>query len=178
MLAQESRWQLGLESVLLMPTGTAPHKEIRDDPGAEVRAEMARRAAAAGDGLEVSDLELRREGQSYAFETLEELRAARPEAEPIWLMGADAALGFGSWRRPDRIVELAALGVAGRERVDWPQVEEALANAGARAEAIEMPAIGISSSMVRERVREGRPIRHLVPDAVAELIAERGLYGG
>ena len=103
MLAQEARAQLGLERVLLMPTGVAPHKEIADDPGAEVRAEMARLAAAVADGVEVSDLELRREGSSYTYETLEALRELEPEDEFVWLMGADAALALESWRRPERV---------------------------------------------------------------------------
>lgn len=181
MFAQEARAQLGLDRVVLMPTGIAPHKRIADDPGAEVRAEMARRAAAGeGDWLEVSDLELGREGPSYAFETLEALAGGPDEPDLYWLMGADAALALESWKRPERVVELARLAIAGREGVARADLDAVLARLGAgeRAVAVEMPTIGISSSELRARVREGRPIRHLVPDAVAELIAERGLYGG
>ncbi|HEX6117377.1 MAG TPA: nicotinate-nucleotide adenylyltransferase [Solirubrobacterales bacterium] len=180
-LAQEARWQLGLERVLLMPTGVAPHKTIADDPGAGVRAEMARLAAGAADGVEVSDLELRRDGPSYTYETLEALHGEEPEAELVWLMGADAALALESWRRPERVVELARLGIAPRAEVMRADLDEVLERLGAgagEAAAVEMPAIGVSSSQVRERVREGRPIRHLVPDPVVELIEERGLYGG
>jgi nicotinate-nucleotide adenylyltransferase len=177
-LAQEARAQLGLERVLLMPTGVAPHKTIADDPGAEVRGEMTRLAAGAGEGLEASDLELRREGPSYAFETLEELHSQRPETELVWLMGADAALGLESWERPERVVELARLAIAPRAGVMRSDLDDVLARLDAREVAIEMPAIGVSSSSIRERVRDRRPIRHLVPDPVVELIEERGLYGG
>lgn len=179
MLAGEAAGQLGLDSVLLVPTGVAPHKAIDEDPGAEPRAEMARRAAAEGAGLEVSDLELRRDGPSYTFETLEALRAERPEAELVWLMGADAAVGLESWRRPERIVELAQLGIADRSGVDPAAVDDVLERVGADGAArIGMPAIGISSSMVRARVREGGRFAHLVPEGVAELIERVGLYGG
>jgi nicotinate-nucleotide adenylyltransferase len=175
--------------VLLMPTGVAPHKEIAEDPGAEVRAEMARAAAGSEEGVEVSDLELRRPGPSYSYETVEQLRELMPGAEPVWLMGADAALALGSWERPERIVELAGLGIVGRDGVARSQIEEALAGAGAElgpaealgpgtATAVDMPEVAVSSSMVRERVRDGRSIGDLVPDGVAELIVERGLYGG
>jgi nicotinate-nucleotide adenylyltransferase len=177
-LAQEARWQLGLERVLLMPTGVAPHKEITEDPGADVRAEMARRAAAAADGLEVSEAEVRREGPSYAYETLEELRDSELDADLVWLMGADAALALESWRRPERVVELARLGIAPRAGVMRADLDAVLDRLGAKAAAVEMPTIGVSSSAVRERVRDGRPIRHLVPDEVVEMIEERGLYGG
>jgi nicotinate-nucleotide adenylyltransferase len=177
-LAQEARAQLGLERVLLMPTGVAPHKTIADDPGAEVRGEMTRLAAGVGEGLEVSDLELRRDGPSYAYATLEELRSQRTETELIWLMGADAALELESWKRPERVVELARLAIAPRADVMRSDLDEVLARLGAGEAAIEMPVIGVSSSSIRERVRDGRPIRHLVPDPVVELIEERGLYGG
>ena len=180
-LAQEAGARLGLEAVVLVPTGRAPHKEIEDDPGADVRGEMARLAAGEDAGLEVSDLELRRDGPSYTFETLEELGAERPGVELVWLMGADAALGLEEWKRPERIVELARLGIAMREGVVRSDLDEVLGRLGVeeeRAAAIEMPTIGISSSEIRRRVREGRPIRHLVPEPVAQLIAERGLYGG
>ncbi len=177
-LAQEACWQLGLERVLLMPTGVAPHKTIADDPGAEVRVEMARLAAGAADGVEVSDLELRREGPSYTYETLEALTDTEGEDELVWLMGADAALALESWRRPQRVVELARLAIAPRADVMRADLDAVLERLGVGdAVAVEMPTIGVSSSAVRERVRAGRPIRQLVPDAVAELIEERGLYG-
>jgi nicotinate-nucleotide adenylyltransferase len=177
-LAQEARWQLGLERVLLMPTGVAPHKTIADDPGAEVRVEMARLAAAAADGVEVSDLELRREGPSYTYATLEALSEAEGGDELVWLMGADAALALESWRRPERVVELARLAIAPRADVMRADLDAVLERLGVvDAATVEMPTVGVSSSAIRERVRAGRPIRHLVPDAVAGLIEERGLYG-
>jgi nicotinate-nucleotide adenylyltransferase len=178
-LAGESAWQLGLDLVLLIPTGMAPHKKLEDDPGAQVRAALAHRAAESAEGLEVSDLELRREGPSYTYETLQTLRAERPDAELVWLMGADAVLGLESWKRPERIVELARLGIAERSGVDPAALDDVLSRVGAREAArVEMPGIGISSSLVRERVREGRPFAHLVPDGVAEAISREGLYGG
>jgi nicotinate-nucleotide adenylyltransferase len=178
-LAGEAAGQLGLDSVLLVPTGVAPHKEIEDDPGAGARVEMARRAAEAGVDLEVSELELGRDGPSYTFETLAALREERPRAELVWLMGADAALGLEEWMRPERIAELARLGIAEREGVDQAKLEGVLSRVGAvGADRVRMPAIGISSSMVRDRVRAGGRFAHLVPDAVAEVISREGFYGG
>jgi nicotinate-nucleotide adenylyltransferase len=92
-------------------------------------------------------------------------------------MGADAAVGLGEWRNPERIVEVARVAVAGRRGVERSAVEAVLKGlGGVDAEFIEMPEIGVSSTLVRERVAAGRPIRYLVPDEVAELIGERGLY--
>jgi nicotinate-nucleotide adenylyltransferase len=167
-----------LGELLLMTTGQAPHKEIEDDPGAEVRLEMARLAAAEADGVEASDLEVTTEGPSYTYLTLERLTKERPDAELWLLLGADMAAGLASWKKPERVVELARVGVVPRPGVGMGAVESALERLGAadRAEIIDMPLCGVSSTLIRERAAAGRPLRHLVPDSVVELIAERKLY--
>jgi nicotinate-nucleotide adenylyltransferase len=164
--------------VLLMVTGRAPHKEIEDDPGAEVRLEMARVAAEGEDGVEASDLEVRRDELSYSYRTLELLADQDGGRELYFLMGADMAAGLASWKEPERVVELARLGVVPRPGVGLGAVDSALERLGAsgRAEIIDMPLCGASSTTVRQRTREGKPLRHLVPDAVIGLISERGLY--
>jgi nicotinate-nucleotide adenylyltransferase len=184
-LAQEAAVELSLEEVLLVPTGVAPHKRIEPDPGLEVRLEMAHRAAAGVATLSVSELETARQGPSYTYRTLELLLEERPDADLVLLLGADAAVGLESWRKPERIVELARLGIAERAGIDRGAVESVIERLGATGDGagreatfIAMPQIGISSSAIRARVGKGLPIRFLVPDAVAELIAERGLYGG
>jgi nicotinate-nucleotide adenylyltransferase len=161
-----------------MVTGRAPHKEIDDDPGAEVRLEMAGLAAEGEDGVEASDLEVHRDELSYSYRTLELLTDQEPGRELWFLLGADMAAGLARWKDPERVVELARLGVVPRPGVDIAEVRSALDGLGAadRAEIIEMPLCGASSTTVRQRAREGRPLRHLVPDRVIGLIEERGLY--
>jgi len=177
-LAQEALWQLGLDEVVLVPTGQAPHKRIADDPGREVRMEMTRLAAADDSRFSVSALEVEREGPSYTYETLEALAEERGETELVFVMGADAAVGLESWRNPERVVELASLAVARRAGVSEADVAEAMRSLGCegRATMLEMPQFGVSSSAVRERAKQGRPLRYLVPDAVARSIEERGIY--
>ncbi|HSD23135.1 MAG TPA: nicotinate-nucleotide adenylyltransferase [Solirubrobacterales bacterium] len=178
LLAQEARWQLGLDRVLLMVTGRAPHKEIEDDPGAEVRLEMAVAAADGESGVEASPLEVERDGVSYSYRTLELLSEQHPRDELYFLLGADMAAGLASWREPERVLELARLGVVPRPGVGIGAVRSALERLGAsdRAEIIDMPLCGASSTTVRQRAREGKPLRHLVPEPVISLIEERGLY--
>ena len=178
LLAQEARWALELSEMVLMATGEAPHKEIEDDPGAEVRLEMTRLAAATSDGVEASDLEVERDGPSYTHETLEVLAAQNPGREIWFVLGADMAAGLGSWKNPERVVELARLAVVPRPGVGMGAVTASLERLGAaeRAEVLDMPLCGVSSTLIRERAAAGRPLRHLVPDPVVELIAERGLY--
>ena len=161
-----------------MVTGRAPHKKIEEDPGAEVRLEMARLAVAGEEGVEASDLEVGREEVSYSYRTLELLAEREPEGELYFLLGADMAAGLSSWKEPKRVVELARLGVVPRPGVEMSEVRSALEElrAADRAEIIEMPLCGASSTTVRKRVREGMPLRHLVPAAVIELIGDRELY--
>jgi nicotinate-nucleotide adenylyltransferase len=175
-LAQEAHARLGLAEVVLVPTGRAPHKEIEGDPGAGVRLEMTRLAVGDDERFAASELETAREGPSFTYRTLELLREERPDEELVFVIGSDAVAGLERWRNPERILELASLGVAERPGVERSEVEAVVERLGGRAEFVDMPHIEVSSTMVRERVAAGRPIRYLVPDAVAELIDERGLY--
>jgi nicotinate-nucleotide adenylyltransferase len=170
--------QLGLDRVLLVPTGRAPHKVIEDNPGAEVRMRLTELAAEGEERIQASDIEVRREGLSYTYLTLEELVDEDPDRELTFLMGADMAAALPSWEKPERVVELARLGIAARPGVDLADVETALQRLGAadRAEIIAMPECEISSSMVRERAAAGEPLEGLVPAPVAEMIEREGLY--
>lgn len=177
-LAQEALWQLGLEEVILVPTGEAPHKRIADDPGRELRLAMTRLAAADDSRFSVSTLEVEREGPSYTYETLELLAKDRPDKELVFVMGADAAVGLESWREPQRVTELARLGVARRAGIADAEVAAVLRSLGAegRATMLEMSQFGVSSSAVRERAAAGRPLRYLVPESVARFIEEKEIY--
>ena len=156
----------------------APHKEIADDPGAEVRLELARAAAADEGGVEASGLEVEREGPSFTYLTLEALREEDPDGEIWFLMGADMAAALESWERPETVLELARVGVVPRPGVDMDEASSVLERFGAadRAEIIEMPLCGVSSTLIRERTAAGRPLRHLVPDPVIERIETGGMY--
>jgi nicotinate-nucleotide adenylyltransferase len=177
-LAQEAASQLQLERVLLVPTGEAPHKVIEPEPGPEVRLEMARMAASGDELLEVLDWEVVRPGPSYTYLTLERLIEFHPDDDLWLLMGADMAASLESWKEPERVVELARIGIAARRGTAIADAEAALERLGAleRSELVAMPEIGVSSTAIRERVAGGRPIRYLVGDGVREAIERRGLY--
>lgn len=177
-LAQEALWQLGLDEVVLVPTGEAPHKRIIDDPGRELRLAMTRLAAADDPRFSVSVLEVERDGPSYTYETLELLAREKGEPELVFVMGADAAVGLESWCKPERVVELARLAVARRSGISDTDVGAVMRSLGAagRATMLEMPQFGVSSSAVRERAAARRPLRYLVPEAVARFIEEKGIY--
>ena len=177
-MAQEAREQLGLDRVVLMPVAVPPHKEADGDPGADVRLQLARLAAEGEEGVEVSTAEIDRGGASFTVDTLGELHERYPEQELTFIVGADMAHSLPAWREPERILELARLAVAEREGIARDDIAERLAplHDGSRVTFFDMPRIDVSSSDIRRRVAEGRSVRHLVPDAVAQAIADRDLY--
>jgi nicotinate-nucleotide adenylyltransferase len=128
-------------------------------------------------GLEACGLEVERGGPSYTVDTLRAIKQSDPEAELTFIVGADMARTLPAWREPRALVELARLAVAEREDAGRGEVLRALAPLGARVRFLEMGMLEVSSSMVRERVRDGEPIEGLVAPAVAEYIAAHGLYG-
>jgi len=162
--------------VLLVPAGEAPHRKIEPEPGSDVRLEMVNVVAADDELLEACDLEVVREGPSYTFRTLELLHEERPGSELTFLMGADVAASLESWRQPERVLELARVGVAVRPGTELDEAEAAMERLGASAAVIRMPELGVSSTRIRRRIAQGRPIRYLVPDPIVELIRGRGLY--
>jgi nicotinate-nucleotide adenylyltransferase len=177
--ASEARAQLRLDRVMLVPTGVPPHKPMEDEPGPMHRLEMCRLAAGEHrDWLEVSPIEVGRDGPSYTVDTLREINARDPGDELTFIVGGDMAWSLPSWREPEAILELASVAVAERAGARREEVRARLAGmAGAhRISYIDVPRLDISSSALRRRVREGRPIDYLVPDAVAHYIEQRRLY--
>jgi nicotinate-nucleotide adenylyltransferase len=143
-----------------------------------VRLELCRVAAAGDERLEVCDLEIARGGASYTVDTLRALHERVPEHSLTFIVGGDMAYSLPSWREPEAILELARLAVAEREELRREHIAERLEpmNPGDRVVFFDMPRIDVSSSAIRRRVATGRPIRYLVPDAVAAAIRERNLY--
>jgi len=176
--AQEAYVQLELDAVMLMPARTPPHKPVEEEPGVEHRLELCRLAAMEDRRFEVSDLEVNRPGPSYTVDTLSELHSKAPDNELFLIVGGDIAAGLPEWREPQQVLSLATLAVAERSGTPRAAVDGALERLGGgdRARFFQMPTIGISSTLVRERVHAGLPLRYLVPEPVEAYIADRGLY--
>ncbi len=176
-MAQEAHAQLGLDLVVLMPVASPPHKEMDGDPGAEARLRMCELAVAKDDRLAVSRLELDRGGASYTVDTLREIHATAPGDDLTFIVGGDMARSLPTWREPEAVLGLATLAVAERASDARAEIEGALgAYDGARVRFFHMPRLDISSTAIRRRVRELRPIRYLVPDDVVRAIGAGGWY--
>jgi nicotinate-nucleotide adenylyltransferase len=176
--ASEARAQLSLERVVLVPTGVAPHKPIEQEPGSRHRLAMCRLAAEGHAWLTVSAIEVERDGPSYTVDTLTQIHESQPGDELTFIVGGDAAWTLPAWQEPESILELASVAVAERAGARREEVRARLAaTPGAeRISYIDVPRLDISSSGLRRRVREGRPIEYLVADPVADYIEQWGLY--
>jgi len=178
--AKEAVRLLSLDKLLLIPDRIAPHKEIpAGSPTPEQRLEMLRIGAADCPQMEVSDIELRREGPSYSYLTVEALRQQYPDAELILLMGTDMFLSFHTWREPERILKQASLGVF--YRGEKGEKEKILARKremeaeGAKVELVENQILAISSTQLR-RMIAFRCADPFLPEGVGDYIREKALY--
>ncbi len=164
--AENAREALGLDQVAFVPARVPPHRSRPMASGLD-RFAMVALATAGHPAFRPSDLELQREGTSYTVETLRVWRQARPQDELVLLLGSDAFAEMASWREAEAVLGLCAVAVVERPG-ESRQTASALRVAG--------PGLEVSSSQVRDRVREGRSVRYLVPETVADFIDKRGLY--
>lgn len=165
------RHALQLDTVLLM-VANEPWQKVGSRPitPAAQRLAMVRCAVAEVPGLEAGDTELVHGGASYTADTLEALTVTHPGAELFTIMGDDAAARFLTWQRYQQVAELSTLVV-----VDRPGEQPELPG-GFEWQRVEVPHLDVSSTDLRDRVADGRPLDYLVTAPVLELIAELGLY--
>ena len=171
---------LDLDLLLMIPDRIAPHKAIpAGSPTPEQRLEMLQIALAGEEKIRPSDIELRREGVSYTYQTLEALKEQYPEDELILLMGTDMFLTFDAWKEPERICALASLGVFYRGEKGEKQTilaqKEALEAGGAKVSLVENEVINISSTQLR-RLLAFQAADEFLPAGVGDYIREQGLY--
>ncbi|HEV8115934.1 MAG TPA: nicotinate-nucleotide adenylyltransferase [Acidimicrobiales bacterium] len=166
------RHALGLDLVLLVVANRPWQKEgTRPVTPAEDRLAVVRAAVGQVPGVEASDLEVVRSGISYTADTLAALHAAEPAADLVLVIGADVAATLDTWERLDEVRARCRLAVVNRPGAPPPRVP-----GGWRAEVVEIPALEVSSTDLRARVADGRPLDYLVPEAAVHEIRRRGLY--
>lgn len=171
----------GLDRVILMPTGCSYFKEDQKVTAPQLRYEMTRLAAGDNPKLVVSDMETTRPGNSYTADTLRELLETCPDDELYYIVGADTLVLMSLWRAPEVIFSLCRVLVETRpdEIAGTGLLEEIKAlrdKYGADITILPARNIAISSTEIRDRVRDGHSIRYLVPAAVENYIREKGLY--
>ena len=176
--ASEVAHRFSLDRVIFSPTGQAWHKSSENGAAAELRYLMTVVATAADPRFDVTRVDIDRPGPTYTVDTLRDLQSAlsaeHPDATLEWffITGADALADIVGWRDPDGILAQAHL--IGVTRPGHVLKDPGLPTG--TATLVEVPALAISSTDVRARVQRGEPIRYLVPDGVAHLIAKHDLY--
>jgi len=167
------RHALALDEVLLV-VANDPWQKSSDRPvtPAEDRFAMVSAAVEGLQGVTASDLELQRGGPSYMVDTLRDLGRRDPEGERYLILGADAAGGLPTWERAAELPALATLVLVDRPGIPCPPPPEAWS-----FRRVEIPRIELSSTELRERVADGRPLDVLVPPGVWSCIQDRRLYG-
>lgn len=174
--AAAAQHAFALDRVLFVPAGSPWQKSDREVAPAEDRYLMTVIATAADPSFAVSRIEIDAPGPTYTVDTLRRLRQEHPDSELFFITGADAILQILSWKDARTALELATFVAATRPGYDLGRLAELPTELVSRVQAFEIPALAISSTDVRARVREGRPIRYLVPDGVAMHIERAGLY--
>jgi nicotinate-nucleotide adenylyltransferase len=170
--ASEVASAFDLDEVVFVPTGQPWQKDARQVSPAELRYLMTVIATASNPRFTVSRVDVDRPGPTYTIDTLRDLSARYPDAELFFITGADALAQILSWKDADELFGLAQF-------VGVTRPEHELSGAGLpqdRVSLMPVPAMAISSTDCRDRVRRGEPVWYLVPDGVVQFIAKYGLY--
>lgn len=179
MLGKKFASLLELDKILIIPTGTPPHKKASQTP-ARRRLKMCRLAAKdLGELYEASDIEIVRKGKSYSYLTLCELHEKYPGSEFFLIMGADMFMTLETWYRFDDLKELATFCTVARNDISTQELEEyakKLESLGCRCCVTDVEQVDISSTMIREKISNGEPITGFVPESVEKYILKKRLY--
>lgn len=170
--ASEVRHWFGLDEVMFVPTGQPWQKDERAVTPAEDRYLMTVIATASNPSFSVSRVDIDRPGLTYTVDTLRDLRAERDDTDLFFITGADALEQILSWHNYDELFELAHF--VGCTRPGHRLTDVGLPEG--KVTLVEVPALAISSSECRERVRAGEPVWYLVPEGIVQYINKRGLY--
>ncbi len=177
-LAESCREACSLDRLWFVVTATPPHKR-GGRTHVTHRLEMARIATAGHPAFEVSEIEADAgDGPHYSYQTLERLTEARAGDDFFFQIGADSLADLPTWRRPERVAELATIVVVNRPGIDAAisRTQPDLGPTARPFQFVDIPPIGISSTELRRRVAEGRSIRYQVPRGVEVYVAEHALY--
>jgi len=168
-LAIEATEQLKLDKVLFVPTNIPPHKEA-DDTDIARRLDMLKLAISGSKKFEIEDCEIKRGGRSYTIDTVKELKTKYPDDDFYLIVGSDLANDFFTWKDYQQLKKLIAIAVACRNNYPLKEKDNFI--------LLDIAQFYISSSQIRQLIKQGHCIRHLVKDSVADYIEKHNLYAG
>lgn len=169
LIANEVYSALDLDEVWFMPNQEPPHKEKSDCVKNDERLQMLNLAIENNDHFKISAIELEREGRSYTVDTMKILNNQNPTFQFFFIIGADMIEYLPKWHKIDELIKL--VNFVGVERPEYSHQTDY------PVRYVDVPAIEVSSSMIRERLKNGKTVRYLLPDPVIHYIEEKHLYG-
>ena len=181
MLANAFQKELSLDKVLIIPTYIPPHKQRDYSVSPQQKLQMCRLAVKDIPFAEVSDIEIKRQGASYTYMTLQELRKIYPHDELYLITGADMFMTIHQWKNPEIIFALATICGVPRNDDDISDLEkqaEFLHTLGAKTKILNVNIMTVSSTQIRKNISHGKKIFGLVPPSVEDYILKNGLYIG
>lgn len=183
--AEEARIQFNLDRVLFIPTGDPPHKEGQKITNAQQRYLMTVMATGSNPYFYVSRMEIDRPQPSYTMDTIKDLHKVYKDSQIFFITGTDAVLDILTWKNPAEILNLCIFIAATRPGYELDKLnnikkrledELGIADINEKIHIIKIPALAISSTDIRNRVRTGKPIRYLLPEGVANHIYKMNFY--
>lgn len=179
MTAELVRDYFQLDQVIFIPAAMPPHKNLNGISDFQHRFHMTELAIDANPNFAISDIEQHRQGPSYSRDTLAELlKVYGDEQEYFFIVGADSVVNLHTWSRPQELLQMCHFIGASRPGClpDQARLQEQFGPLAEKIHCLETPELEISSTDIRQRVRQGKTIRYLVPDEVAEYIYQEKLY--
>jgi len=180
LLAEAALDEVGLDGIMFLPSGQSYMKDSDEVLHAEERLRMTELAVKDNPFFFVSDMEVKREGNTYTYETLSAIKEIHPDTELYFIMGADCLFSIENWRYPDKIFACCTIIAAVRDDVDNDELHAQALYLSEKFDAkiILLPFLKteISSTAIRERVRNGKSIRYMVSDAVYNFLIDKKLY--
>ena len=175
--AEAARDQYQLDEVIFVPTGNPPHKRDKIISDADDRMMMCILATISNPYFQVSDIEVKREGFSYTYETVQKFLELYDNCcEIFFITGCDAVLEICTWKNVDLLMDNCTIIAASRPGFVLENAEDIFETLKKKVFFMEVPALAISSTDIRQRVRMGNPIKYLLPDAVENYLIKRRLY--
>lgn len=179
-IAYEAKEQLKLDTIIFMPAGNPPHKKDKNTIDSSYRYEMVKRAIEGYEGFEISNYEIEKQGLSYTYETLDYLK--KDDIELFFIAGGDSLMDIEKWRNTGGVLEKCAFVVFNRGQFSREELKRQKNMLERKYHAniilLNVANIDISSSMIRNRLEEGKKVDFFLPDKVLKYIVNNRLYEG
>ena len=180
LMAQYAKEYADLDAVIFIPAGCPYMKDRGELIEGLIRLQMVQMAIEGSDAYFASDIEIKRSGNTYTYETLQELSKIFPHADFYFILGADSLFGLEHWIYPEKILKNCTLIAAARNGSGMDALEnkrrELIDRFGGEILLMDFPTVDISSTLIRKRIKNGKSVRYMMPDNLANYIKTNGLY--